>query len=322
MQPVRIERNAIADGVPHRDLLVSPDHALMLDGVLIEARRLVNGATIRQEALGSVRYLHIELVRHDLVLAEGMAAESYLDTGNRTAFADAHSGRGPLTDLHPQFTAPASLRSALSCLPFAVEDEAAERLWEPIADRAQAFGRTVQAPATTPDPALRLRVGLRLMRPATAAASHALFAIPQDGGRVALVSNTVQPSRLRPWRDDRRELGVSVSRLRLRGRFGTADLALDGPRLTEGWWDVERVDGAIVRWTDGEAEINLPHGASLLEVTWRGMDEYSVPDCALLQGEEKRTSLVASDRRARSLSLCRMRGTRGVLEATCSRRSA
>ena len=33
--PIRIEHDAFADGMPHRDLLVSPDHAIFVDGMLI-----------------------------------------------------------------------------------------------------------------------------------------------------------------------------------------------------------------------------------------------------------------------------------------------
>jgi hypothetical protein len=39
-----------------------------------------------------VTYWHVELERHDILLADGMPAESYLDTGNRAAFADAALG--------------------------------------------------------------------------------------------------------------------------------------------------------------------------------------------------------------------------------------
>jgi hypothetical protein len=46
-------------------------------------RYLCNGATIRQESVAVVEYYHVELDAHDIMLAEGLPAESYLDTGNR-----------------------------------------------------------------------------------------------------------------------------------------------------------------------------------------------------------------------------------------------
>ncbi|XYD08370.1 Hint domain-containing protein [Methylobacterium sp. NMS12] len=69
--PVCVKAGAIADGVPSRDLWVSPDHALYLDDVLIPAEALVNGATIvKAERVESVTYWHVELDSHDVLLAE------------------------------------------------------------------------------------------------------------------------------------------------------------------------------------------------------------------------------------------------------------
>ena len=48
--PIRVHRDAFADNAPRRDLLVSPDHAIFVDGMLICARQLVNGTTIRPGA--------------------------------------------------------------------------------------------------------------------------------------------------------------------------------------------------------------------------------------------------------------------------------
>ncbi len=85
--PIRITRDAIAPGLPARDLCVSPDHSLFLDGQLVPAKLLLNGTTIARDLGGhSVAYVHIELGGHDVVLAEGLPAETYLDDGNRALF--------------------------------------------------------------------------------------------------------------------------------------------------------------------------------------------------------------------------------------------
>ncbi len=66
-------------------------------------------------------YFHLELDRHDALLAEGLACESYLDTGNRAAFEDA-----PAPLLHPDF-APARQAEAMAvwaaagCAPIATD---------------------------------------------------------------------------------------------------------------------------------------------------------------------------------------------------------
>jgi len=90
VRPVLIEAGALADGVPARRLLLSPDHALLLDGVLVPAKYLLNWNTIRQDAGAlPVSYHHLELARHGVVFAEGAPAESFLDTGHRGIFDNA-----------------------------------------------------------------------------------------------------------------------------------------------------------------------------------------------------------------------------------------
>jgi hypothetical protein len=102
VRPIRIAAGAFGPALPRRDVFVSPDHAIFLDGVLIPAKLLVDGGAIAQVAWARVAYHHLELASHDILLAEGLPVESYLDAGDRANFFDA----GPVFRLFPDFAQP------------------------------------------------------------------------------------------------------------------------------------------------------------------------------------------------------------------------
>ena len=58
-------------------------------GYLVPIMCLINGTTIERVAVDEVTYWHIEIDEHDILLAEGLPAESYIDLGSRPWFAGA-----------------------------------------------------------------------------------------------------------------------------------------------------------------------------------------------------------------------------------------
>jgi lysophospholipase L1-like esterase len=92
VQPIRFCAGSIGHDLPRRDLLVSPEHAMFLNGVLVPAHHLVNSSTIvREPRLDRIDYYHIELETHDVLLAEGAPSESFVDDDSRGMFHNAHA---------------------------------------------------------------------------------------------------------------------------------------------------------------------------------------------------------------------------------------
>jgi hypothetical protein len=141
--PILIKAGALADGLPARDLRVSPDHAIEVDGYLIPAKHLVNGTSIVQEAwCQRVTYFHLELEAHGLLLSEGLWSESYLDDGNRHAFNNAG-----LTGLFLDFEAERSAGQydKQACLPVLREGLALDLIQGRIALRGEGLARAKRA---------------------------------------------------------------------------------------------------------------------------------------------------------------------------------
>ena len=123
--------------MPKRALLLSPDHAVFVEDVLIPIRHLVNGTTVAQVERTAITYHHIEMPHHDVLLAEGMPAESYLEAGARNAFVDGAA----VIQLHADF-APARDHYAMlweteGYAPLVVAGAQLERTREKLARQAR-----------------------------------------------------------------------------------------------------------------------------------------------------------------------------------------
>ncbi|GCD75272.1 hypothetical protein NBRC3299_1564 [Acetobacter pasteurianus NBRC 3299] len=250
--PIRILKNAIAQGVPYKDMLITPEHCLFFDGQFVPARMLVNGKTVfYDKSITSYNYYHIETDEHSVVVADGVFTESYLDTGNRNAFQNSASV------IRVTFNPKNWEKDAAA--PLVTTVDVVEPLYRHLEKRADDAGVALKSalPVLTHDPDLHLVTDKgTIIRQVRTSKDHAIFMIPANVQNVHLVSRASRPSdTVGPFVDDRRMLGVMVGVVSLLSGGTTYNITahLEQDNLSV-WHTQEEVLG---RWTDGNALLPL-----------------------------------------------------------------
>jgi len=88
--PICIKQNSLGVNQPIRDLYVSPNHGIFIDGKIVPAKYLINGKNINQvKGLDGVEYYHVELSTHGVITAEGIFTESYSNENTKHIFKEA-----------------------------------------------------------------------------------------------------------------------------------------------------------------------------------------------------------------------------------------
>ncbi len=248
--PICVARGAFGNDLPTRDLWLSHGHSIAVDGVLIPVGFLRNGRTITQHERGTVDYWHVELDRHDVILAEGLTVESYLDVGNRTNFANG----GVFLKLHPDFE---QKHWSETCLPLVLEGAEIVQAKRALLARAKTLGHRM-----TSEPDLHIVADGQRVDAVRLGERRYLFVLPPNCEVVALCSRSFVPAYTIATSSDQRSLGVSVNRLQIDG----AEVSLDSV-LGKGWHNLERnAAGLMWRWTDGATPLPAKTRAVLVDL--------------------------------------------------------
>jgi hypothetical protein len=252
--PVRIEAGALADGIPARPLTLSPDHALLLDGVLVQAKDLVDGIAVVQDmSARSVAYYHVELETHGILLAEGAPAESFLNTGHRGLFENAGA---PLI-LHPDLMQ--ARREAESIAPLCHDGARLAAIRARLHARKQSLGLEI-VPAT----GIALIAGGRTIAPAADTINEITFALPAGIDEAIIKTASFIPAMFDPDSSDRRRLGLPITRIVIDGVSLPLKALLHQASLHP------QGEGDPHGWTRENIRLRIPRGARTLTLHTAG----------------------------------------------------
>jgi hypothetical protein len=244
--PVVIAAGAFDEGLPKREFLVNPGHAIFVDGRIVPAIHLVNGATIRHAPIAEVDYWRIDLPTHEVLSAEGLFSGSYVDVDDRLNFEG-----GDNMAQHPDF---GPRRRDDTCVPY-LDVAALPALRETLLRRAEDFGFSFVS-----DPDLHAIADGRRIDPVRLDENRFAFVFPPGVKNALLASRTWRPLEATPDNQDPRTLGVCISRLEVDG----SNVQLAGEILAEGWHGYESEDRQ--RWTKGRATLTAGLRIALLDV--------------------------------------------------------
>ncbi|GBR56763.1 hypothetical protein AA18889_0803 [Acetobacter senegalensis DSM 18889] len=273
--PVRILKDAIADGVPYKDMLITSEHCLFCEGKFVPVRMLVNRSSIfYDKSITSYDYYHVETEEHSVITADGMLTESYLDTGNRRAFRQA----GSVMSMGGKVKSWEEDAAVDLC----VDRAFVEPLFRKLADRSTGIAGHLVAEAPqvlTEEPDLHLVTDKgAIVRAVRRNGQRYSFMLRAGTRFVRVVSRAARPADvIGPFVDDRRVMGVAVADVHLAAAGKQHDiiahLKQDKP---EGWHETDWTDCA---WTDGNALLPLEdhligHEIALLSITIRAAGPY------------------------------------------------
>src|SRR5690606_31365328 len=183
----------------------------------------------------------------DIMLAENVPAESYVDTGNRNMFQNAAE-----VSMNPDF-GPAQGRPEVEGIKVAQQGPVVEAIRKRLLARAEAM----TGASRTTDAALCIQVNGQIVHSTPEYSKEGVyrFALPANAGDVRILSRAAVVRDVTPLaRRDLRQIGVGLSGIAVTTAHGRQQIDLAEPALT-GLNAAQDVKGTTMRWTNGAAVI-------------------------------------------------------------------
>jgi large repetitive protein len=121
LKPVLVRQGSLGNGLPERDMLVSPNHRLLVANdrtslyfdeheVLVAAKHLVGGAGIQSLDSVGTTYIHFMFDQHEIVLSDGAWTESF-QPGDYTLKGIGNAQRSEILELFPELKTEAGIEN-------------------------------------------------------------------------------------------------------------------------------------------------------------------------------------------------------------------
>lgn len=119
LRPIRIRAGSLGNGLPERDMLVSPNHRVLVANdrtqlyfdeheVLVAAKHLVTAQGVQVVEAAQTAYIHFMCDRHEVVLSDGAWTESF-QPGDYTLKGMGNAQRNEIFELFPELKTDAGL---------------------------------------------------------------------------------------------------------------------------------------------------------------------------------------------------------------------